>query len=184
MKKISAVYKVTNTISGEFYVGSSRDVKRRWARHKCPSSWKEQPNSRMYQDMQTYGTQAFRLEILAECPPEHLKIKEQEAIETLHPTYNSINAYTSNEDYKSKSRAYYKAYREAHKEKEKARARARQKTYREAHKEEIKAYQKTYRETHREELKAHAKAHREERKAYMKAYRLIRKELFRDEHLE
>ena len=33
--KTSAVYKITNTITGDFYIGSSKDVKRRWAVHKC-----------------------------------------------------------------------------------------------------------------------------------------------------
>ena len=38
MIKISAVYQIINNITGDRYVGSSNNVKRRWARHKCPSS--------------------------------------------------------------------------------------------------------------------------------------------------
>ena len=52
--KISAVYKITNTITGDFYVGSSKDVKRRWREHKSPSSWKKCPNNPMYLDFQKY----------------------------------------------------------------------------------------------------------------------------------
>ena len=29
MKKISGVYKITNTVTGDFYIGSSKDVKDR-----------------------------------------------------------------------------------------------------------------------------------------------------------
>ena len=44
MEKISAVYKITNKITGDFYIGSSKDVKIRWAHHKCKSTWKNNPN--------------------------------------------------------------------------------------------------------------------------------------------
>ena len=33
MNKISAVYKITNTITGDFYIGSSKNVKKRWTNH-------------------------------------------------------------------------------------------------------------------------------------------------------
>ena len=32
---ICAVYKIINTITGDFYIGSSKNVKKRWAEHKC-----------------------------------------------------------------------------------------------------------------------------------------------------
>lgn len=57
MEKISAVYKITNTVTGDFYIGSSRNVKVRWTNHKCPSMRKKHPNSKMYQDMQKYGVE-------------------------------------------------------------------------------------------------------------------------------
>lgn len=34
MNKISAVYKITNTITNDFYIGSSKNVKVRWIDHK------------------------------------------------------------------------------------------------------------------------------------------------------
>ena len=90
--KISAVYKITNTITGDFYVGSSKNVKKRWADHKCPSTWKNNPNNPMYLDMQKYGLENFAFEILAEIEVEKLKITEQRFIEMLKPTYNNYNA--------------------------------------------------------------------------------------------
>lgn len=44
-EKISGVYKIENTLTGDFYIGSSTDVKRRWSYHKSPSSWKHLPNN-------------------------------------------------------------------------------------------------------------------------------------------
>ena len=90
--KISAAYKITNTITGDFYIGSSKDINRRWGEHKRPSSWKKQPNSPMYQDMKNYGIDKFDFQVLEEVEPEKLKETEQQFIETLKPTYNSNRA--------------------------------------------------------------------------------------------
>ena len=90
--KISAVYKIANTITGDFYIGSSNNVKRRWKEHKCPSRWKQHPNNQMYLDMQKYGTNKFAFEILEEVEIEKLKKTEQQFIEALNPTYNNRNA--------------------------------------------------------------------------------------------
>ena len=90
--EISGVYKITNTITGDFYIGSSKNVKHRWAEHKCPSTWKRCPNNPMYLDIQMYGTDKFEMQILEEVESESLKEKEQQFIEKLKPTYNSNNA--------------------------------------------------------------------------------------------
>lgn len=92
IKKISAVYKITNTITGDFYIGSSNNVKRRWEEHKKLSVWRKCPNNPMYLEMQKYGKDKFELQILAEVEIELLKEKEQQLIELLKPTYNNNNA--------------------------------------------------------------------------------------------
>ena len=90
--KICAVYKITNTITGDFYIGSSKDVKRRWTQHKSPSIWNRCSNNQLYKDMQEYGKDKFVFEILAEVEEDKLKEIEQQFIETLKPTYNSNRA--------------------------------------------------------------------------------------------
>ena len=90
--KIIGVYKITNTVTGDFYVGSSKNIKQRWSDHKCPSTWKEWPNRPMYLAMQRYGIDKFNFQVLAEVEIEHLKEAEQKFIETLKPTYNQVNA--------------------------------------------------------------------------------------------
>ena len=81
--KICAVYKITNTITGDFYIGSSKDVKHRWADHKCKSKWKQYPNNPMYLDMQKYGVDKFVFEILEEVEAGKLKKTEQQFIEKI-----------------------------------------------------------------------------------------------------
>ena len=90
--KISAVYRITNTITGDFYIGSSKNVKQRWAAHKCQSTWKNNSNNQMYIDMQKYGVEKFDFEVIEEAEEGKLKETEQQFIEKLKPTYNDRNA--------------------------------------------------------------------------------------------
>ena len=115
MEKICAVYKITNTITNDFYIGSSKNVKRRWANHKWPSVWNRCPNNQMYIDMQKYGVDKFAFEVIEEVEIEKLKEKEQQFIEKLKPIYNNRNANGwDTERYKESK----KKYRQSNKGKE------------------------------------------------------------------
>ena len=92
MEKISGIYKITNTITGDFYIGSSKNVKKRWESHKWPSTWKKHSNNQLYKDMQKYGLDKFEMQIIAEVELDKLKEAEQQFIEKLHPTYNNYRA--------------------------------------------------------------------------------------------
>ena len=139
--KISAVYKITNTVTGDFYVGSSKDVKRRWAVHKCNSKWNEQPNNPMYIDMRKYGTNKFVFEVLEIVEPEQLKEMEQHYIELLKPTYNRCNAKGLNVERRKETQK--KANRKY--EKSDKRKKAKKEYNKEYHKtEKFKEYQKEY----------------------------------------
>lgn len=110
MNKISAVYKIVNTITGECYVGSSKDVKERWDRHKCPSRWDSHPNVTLYQGMQKYGVENFRFQILAPVMPEHLKQVEQELIDLIEPEYNTNRANGQKKHHCRYNQNYHKNY--------------------------------------------------------------------------
>lgn len=106
--KIIGIYKITNTVTKDFYIGSSKNVKLRWMNHKCPSTWKKYPNKQLYKDMKKYGVDKFELEILAEVESEKLKEKEQQFIEKLKPTYNNIRAKGIDFERRKKYRKEYK----------------------------------------------------------------------------
>ena len=91
-EKIIGVYKITNTVTGDFYIGSSKDVKHRWMDHKKPSVWKKCSNNPMYIDMRKYGVNNFKFQILEEVEIGQLKETEQQFIEKLKPTYNNRRA--------------------------------------------------------------------------------------------
>ena len=126
--KISAVYKITNTVTGDFYIGSSKDIKHRWTDHKCPSRWNDNPNNPMYLDMRKYGKDKFVFEVLEVVEPEKLKEAEQKFIETLKPAYNNYYAKGLNIERKKKTqkeceksdkcKEYQKKYRKSDKCKE------------------------------------------------------------------
>ena len=117
--KICGVYKITNTATGDFYIGSSKNVKQRWANHKCQSKWNECPNKQLYKDMKKYGVDKFEFQVIEEVEPEHLKETEQKFIETLKPTYNSYNANGWDiERYKEYQKEYHKEYQKSDKCKE------------------------------------------------------------------
>ena len=112
---ISGIYKITNTVTGDFYIGSSKDVKKRWAAHKCQSTWKNYPNIPMYIDMQKYGTDKFDFQVIAEVEAGSLKDAEQKFIETLKPAYNNYRAKGLNIERQKK---YHKKYNKSDKYKE------------------------------------------------------------------
>ena len=110
-EKIIGVYKIVNTITGDSYIGSSKDVKRRWVEHKCPSRWKRYSNNPMYLDMQKYGVDKFSFQILEEVEIESLKEVEQQLIEKIHPTYNNNNANGLDFERKNKyNKEYYSQF--------------------------------------------------------------------------
>ena len=138
--KISGVYKITNTITGDFYIGSSKDVKHRWARHKCKSSLNEHPNNPMYLDMKKYGTDKFEFQILEEVEIDKLKETEQQFIEMLKPAYNSNNANGLDVEKRKKSN---EKFQKSDKRKEYQREYQKSDKYKEYHKEYNKEYEKS-----------------------------------------
>ena len=126
--KICGIYKITNTINGDFYIGSSKDINRRWTQHKRKSTWKKCPNNPMYLDMKKYGVDKFEFQVIEEVEVDKLKEREQYFIETLNPTYNSNRANgldverhkKYNKEYKktNKYKEYNKEYQKSEKYKE------------------------------------------------------------------
>ena len=105
----SGVYKITNNITGDFYIGSSKNIKHRWAQHKCLSMWKLHPNVKLYNAMAEFGLDNFKFEVLEET--SSLREREQYWIKQLKPSYNNLWAKGRNtERYKETSKRYRKEW--------------------------------------------------------------------------
>ena len=197
MSKISGVYLIRNTITNDCYVGSSTNVKKRWANHKCLNEWKKQPNNQLYIDMQAIGKDKFSFKILEECDKSSLRVKEQYYIKKLKPIYNSFRAFRTPEEYKEQHNEAHRRWRELNREKARAtskrwRERNKAKTYeiskkwRQAHKEQTHEASRRWRKNHPERAEEYKVRNRETSrrwkaehsdymKQYMKQYYLKRK---------
>ena len=146
--KISGVYRIINTITGDYYIGSSNDLDRRKREHFCKSSWRQQSNKLLYKDMKQYGKDSFLFEPILLCNPEELKKYEQIAIEKYNPHYNICAAYTglTREQY---NKQYYEENSDSIKQHYKQNAIAikqQKKQYYKENIDSIKQKQKQYRE--------------------------------------
>lgn len=84
--KIAGIYKITNNITGDFYIGSSQNIKQRWHQHKNPAFWKQHLNIKLYKDMAQYGKDNFTIDVIEET--DSLKEREQYWVDKLKPSYN------------------------------------------------------------------------------------------------
>ena len=152
--KIAGVYKITNNITGDFYIGSSKNIERRWTRHKNPSVQAQQPNSRLYKDIAYYGLDNFTFEIIEET--DNLKDREQYWIDQLKPSYNNYRAKGQDiERCKEARRRAQKTYRKNHRDE----CLARMKDWHKANRDKQLAKKKDYYYTNRDECLAKKKAY-------------------------
>lgn len=87
--KISGIYKITNLLTEDFYIGSSIDVNNRWRQHKNTAKVGSL-RSHLHSAIRKYGVQNFVFEVIEQCPLDRrfLAIREQYYIDTLQPSYN------------------------------------------------------------------------------------------------
>jgi group I intron endonuclease len=88
----SGIYKITAIHNGEFYIGSSKDIRVRWNRHACDFRKNEHGNKRMQNIYNKYGQDCFKFEILEEIiftNKENLIELEQKYLDNLNPALNS-----------------------------------------------------------------------------------------------
>jgi group I intron endonuclease len=85
----SGVYKLTNEMTGKFYIGSSIDIDRRFLDHKRDLNNKTHVNIILQRSWNKHGEKAFSIIILEECSPEKCFEREQYYLDTLQP-YKSV----------------------------------------------------------------------------------------------
>ena len=62
---VSGIYKITNTNTGECYIGQSVDIDKRWKEHiKCGLGIDTPVGNKLYQAMEEYGIKSFSFEVL------------------------------------------------------------------------------------------------------------------------
>ena len=85
---VTGIYKITNIITGECYIGQAADIASRWSEHaKCGLGIDTPAGNKLYKAMQEYGLQSFSWELLEKCDRTELNEKERYYISL----YDSVN---------------------------------------------------------------------------------------------
>lgn len=94
---ICGIYMIINQLTGERYIGQSRNIIGRWWSHTAPNT---KEYNRMHKDIKKQGRETFDFVILEECPIEELDEKEKFYIAKLNPEYNVSTGGRGNYGYK------------------------------------------------------------------------------------
>ena len=89
MDKICCVYKLTNTQTGKFYIGSTFNFYSRMKYHRYSHS--KNPNKVLGADIEKYGWDSFKAEILERCTRENVRERERFYIDSLHAVEEGYN---------------------------------------------------------------------------------------------
>jgi group I intron endonuclease len=87
---ICGIYKIVNKKNGMFYLGGSKNIKKRWSQHKCDLSKNKHHSTHLQRAWNKYGINSFIFEIIETTTEEDLIEKEQYYLDSLKPWKNNI----------------------------------------------------------------------------------------------
>ena len=94
---ICGIYKITNQITKEIYIGQSVNISDRFKQHiKCGLGIDAPTTNKLYNNMQKYGVWNFSFEILQKCSKEKLNEKERFWIEMCQSNKVGLNVTKGN----------------------------------------------------------------------------------------
>lgn len=88
MSDMIGIYKITNKTNGKFYIGSSKNISKRFREHKLDLKKNKHKNKKLQNAFNKYGEENFIFEILEECNLENLLVLENKYYQELKPFYN------------------------------------------------------------------------------------------------
>jgi group I intron endonuclease len=83
----SGIYKIESP-SGNFYVGSSKNIEKRWREHTRDLNRGRHHNTALQRAADCYGIERIKFCIIEECDESNLIAREQHHIDSLKPKYN------------------------------------------------------------------------------------------------
>ena len=98
------IYKITNKINNNSYIGLSTHIEDRWKYHRDPYNWNRESNKLLYKAIIKYGIDNFEFEVLEECTSAELSEKEK----------FYINKYDTWSSYKPEDEGILVAYNSIH----------------------------------------------------------------------
>lgn len=85
---ISGIYEIRNVVTGDFYIGSSRQCGKRFSTHYRELKLGIHDNPKLQNSWNKYGETNFYFSTLFECDIDSLFDVEQKYIDILNPTFN------------------------------------------------------------------------------------------------
>lgn len=89
-KNLSGIYKITNTINGHCYIGSSVNIRSRWRGHISDLSKNKHHSIYLQRAWNKYGANCFEFSVIEECEKSLLIQREQFHINKFCPEYNIL----------------------------------------------------------------------------------------------
>lgn len=88
----SGIYKITNEVTGKFYIGSAKDIDWRWYVHKHDLRTKTHCNPKLQHSWDYHGEEKFLFTVIEEVEPEQAKLfeREQYYLDTLKPYERNV----------------------------------------------------------------------------------------------
>lgn len=105
-KPICGIYKITNTINDECYIGQSIDIQRRWHQHKNQNIWRKQKHNALYLAFAKYGIENFTFRVIENCEVSNLDEREIywiEKFDSCNKGYNTAKGGQGNSQRKLNS---------------------------------------------------------------------------------
>lgn len=90
------VYRITNTADGKFYIGSSKNIRVRWNRHRLYLRKGLHPNHYLQNAWNLYGEVSFKLSVELHCDVSSLQKEEQKLLDIYWD--NCKNCYNMSKD--------------------------------------------------------------------------------------
>lgn len=100
---MTGIYKITNNVNGKSYIGQSKNITKRWAKHRKPSSWKDNPSMLLYKAFMKYGFDNFSFEVIEKVHTDNLLEREvywkqhYNTFADVNLGYNSIRGIETNQ---------------------------------------------------------------------------------------
>ena len=85
IKNNSGVYKIINKINKKIYIGSSKDISKRWNEHKSSFINKKHHSKHLQRSIEKYGIDNFVFEVICYCDIKNLLRFEQKCLDIYKP---------------------------------------------------------------------------------------------------
>lgn len=84
------IYRITNTVSGKFYIGSSNNLRHRWSTHLSDLRRGVHANPMLAAAWRKYGAVALVFQVVELCDASELLVREQWHLDAHAPVYNVL----------------------------------------------------------------------------------------------